>query len=106
MGTFNVPIQVGDLEGRQFVEVDAIAGTDATHTVLSRDVLATLGIVAMERMPFQTARNGVVECEVGQARIRLGSRERICLVVFGPEAMTPLLGVTTLVLQRPVSLIG
>ena len=96
MGTFTVPIQVGDLEGRQSITVDALAGTDATHTVLPTDVLAALGIAAIETMPFHTPENAVVECDVGEARIRIDGIERTCLVVFGPEAMTPLLGATTL----------
>ena len=96
MGTFTVSLQVGDLHGRQFVQIEAMAGTAATHTVLSTDVLTKLGIAGIERMPFQTGHDTVVECEVGEARIWLDSQELTCLVVLGPEGSTPLLGATTL----------
>ena len=96
MGTFTVPIQVGDLQGEQFVEVAALAGTHATHTVLPTDLLAALGVEPIERLPFETAHEGVVEFEVGEARIRINGTERTCLLVFSPEATMPLLGATTL----------
>ena len=96
MGTFTVPIQVGDLIRRQFIGVDVLVGTHATHTVLPTDVLVALGIAGMERMPFQTPHKGVLECEGKEVRIRMDGRERICLVVLSPEVMTPLLGATTL----------
>ncbi len=37
-----------------------------------------------------------MEYDVGEARLRLDGRERTTQVVFGPEGVTPLLGVTTL----------
>ena len=96
MGTFTVPIQVGDPAKRQFIEVEALVDTGATHTLLPRNMLLTLGIEAVERLTFQLADERSVEYEVGEARIRLDGRERTTLVVFGPEGATPLLGATTL----------
>lgn len=96
MGTFTVPVQVGDLAGRQFIEVTALVDTGASDTVLPQDVLARLGVAPVVRRPFRLADEGIVEYSVGQARIRLHGEEFIVLVVFAPEGTTPLLGATTL----------
>lgn len=44
MGTFTVTIQIGDLAGQQFVEVQALVDTGSTYTVLPNEVLEQLGI--------------------------------------------------------------
>ena len=44
MGTFNVSIQIGDLAGQQFVEVQALVDTGSTYTVLPKELLEQLGI--------------------------------------------------------------
>ena len=50
MGTFAVPIQVGSPGVRRFVPVEALVDTGATHTLLPRDLLRSLGIDAIERV--------------------------------------------------------
>lgn len=96
MGTFSVPIQVGHLSGRQFIELQALVDTGASDTVLPENVLRQLGVVPVDRFPYKLADERVVEYEVGEARIRVNGRERTVQVVFGPEDVTPLLGATTL----------
>lgn len=96
MGTFSVLLQVGGLESGQFVEVEALVDTGASHTLLPRDLLTQIGTQAIESVSFEPTDERVVEYEVGEARIRLDGRERSTLVVFGPEGATPLLGSTTL----------
>lgn len=96
MGTFTVSLQVGDPARLRFIEIEALVDTGATHTLLPKDVLRTLGIEAVDRVSFQLADERMVEYEVGEARVRLDGRERTALVVFGPEGATPLLGATTL----------
>ncbi len=49
MGTFSVQIQVGDLVGQRFVEVEALVDTGASDTVLPQDVLRGLGITPVDR---------------------------------------------------------
>ena len=96
MGTFNVSIQVGGPSGGEFQTIDALVDTGASHTMLPRNLLTTLGVVAIERMAFQLADERMVEYDVGEARIRLDGRERTTLVIFGPDDAEPLLGATTL----------
>ncbi len=70
--------------------------TGASHTMLPREVLASLGVETVERLSFHLADERVEDYDVGEARIRLDGRERTTLVVFGPEGSGPLLGATTL----------
>ena len=96
MGTFTVSIQVGDLAGQQFVDVEALVDTGATYTSIPRSTLAQLGIEVRESRSFELADDRVVEYPVGYASIRLEEREIIALVVFAPEGTGALIGATTL----------
>jgi clan AA aspartic protease len=96
MSTFNVPIQVGSPSGGEFQPVSALVDTGASHTMLPGDMLATLGVVVIEKVAFNLADERTVEYDVGEARIRLDGRERTTLVIFGPNGSEPLLGTTTL----------
>ena len=96
MGTFSVPIQVGDLEGRQSVQIEALVDTGASDTVLPQAVLQGLGITPVDRFTYSLADQTIVQYDVGEARLRLDGRERTTQVVFGPEGVMPLLGATTL----------
>ena len=96
MGTFTVSIQVGDLAGQRFVDIEALVDTGATYTVLPEDVLDQLGIDIREPRSFELADDRVVEYPVGYASIRLEEREIIGMVVFAPQGSAPLLGATAL----------
>ena len=96
MGTFTVPIQIGDLAGKQFIQVTALVDTGSTYATLPGSILAKLGIEREGRRRFELADNRIVEYPIGQARIRLEGQELIVLVVFAPEGTDPLLGATVL----------
>lgn len=96
MGTFNVAIQVGDLAGQQFVQVDALADSGSAYTWLPGSTLIRLGVEPMGWRNFETADGRIVQYEVGHARCRVNGNEVITLVVFGPEDAKPLLGAVTL----------
>jgi clan AA aspartic protease len=96
MGTFTVSIQVGGPSGGEFRPVDALVDTGASHSMLPRNLLTTLGVVVIEQVAFNLADERTVEYDVGEARIRLDGRERTTLVIFGPDDAAPLLGATTL----------
>jgi aspartyl protease family protein len=96
VGTFSVPLQVGDLSGQHFVELSALVDTGATYTSIPENTLAQLGIEVVERRPFELADDRIAEYGIGQARIRLDGRELIVVVVFAPEDSAPLLGATAL----------
>ncbi|PKB66817.1 MAG: hypothetical protein BZY81_06280 [SAR202 cluster bacterium Io17-Chloro-G4] len=96
MGTFSVAIQIGDLVGQHYVEVQALVDTGSTYTVLPEDVLTQLGINKEGQRSFELGDDRLVEYPIGYARLRLGEDQTIVLVVFGPEGVSPLLGATAL----------
>ena len=100
MGTFSIPVQVGDFYGRQFLDIEAMVDTGASDTMVPRSILTQLGIDVVGRYEFELADGTVVEYDVGQSSLRIDGRERIVQVIFGPEGTAPLLGATTLEVFR------
>ena len=96
MGTFNVSLQVGDLTGQQFIDLEAMVDTAATYTVLPSDVLGQLGVEQEGQRSFKLGDDRIVDYPIVYARMRLNDEESIVLVVFGPEGADPLLGATAL----------
>ena len=44
LGTFSVPLEVGNPAGKSFVQIDARVDTGATYTALGGDLLERLGV--------------------------------------------------------------
>ena len=96
MGTFTIPIQIGDLAGQNFVSLQALVDTGATYTSIPESTLAQLGVEIRESRSFEVADDRIGEYSVGYASIRLEEQEIIAMVVFAPEDSAPLLGATAL----------
>ena len=96
MGTFNVTIQIGNLGGEHFENVDVMADTGATTTVIPRPILVGLGIRPTQRDTFEYANGQRVELDMAEARARVDGRETSTWVIFGEEGMSALLGAYTL----------
>ena len=100
MGTFEVTVQVSSSDGSQSREFTAMVDTGSTYTLIPGALLAELGIVPLDRAPFELADNSIVEYDVADARIMLGETQRTVPVVFAPEGSSPLLGATALEIFR------
>lgn len=96
MGTFNVTIQIGNLGGEHFEDVEAMADTGAITTVIPRPILVGLGIRPTQRDTFEYANGQRVELDLAEAQARVDGRETITWVIFGEEGMSALLGAYTL----------
>lgn len=96
MGTFNVTIQIGNLGGEHFEDVEAMADTGAVTTVIPRPILVGLGIIPTRRETFEYAGGQRVQLDLAEARARVAGRETVTWVIFGEEGMSPLLGAYTL----------
>ena len=96
MGTFNVTIQIGNLGGEHFEDVEAMADTGAITTVIPRPILVGLGIRPTRRETFEYAGGQRVELDLAEARARVEGRETSTWVIFGEEGMSALLGAYTL----------
>ena len=96
MGTFSVDVQLGNLNGEEFLTLEALVDTGSTHTTVPASILDRLGVEPESQRSFRLADNRVVENETGYARIRYGGDESVVQVVFGPEDIGACVGATTL----------
>ena len=93
MGIVTVTIQVADLQGHQFEELDIIVDTGSTYTAVPRAMLERLGVPIQRSMPSQTADGRIVPVDIGQTMVRLAGIEFYTPVIFAGENEPSLLGV-------------
>ncbi len=96
MGTFAVQIEIGDLRGEKFEDMEALVDTGATTTVVPGSTLRRLGIVPTRRETFEYANGQQVELDMAEAKARVAGMETTTWVIFGGEGTTALLGAYTL----------
>ena len=96
VGIFHIPIQIGNLDGGDFAQVEALVDTGAVTTLVPRPVLESVGIVPESRETFTMANGSRVAMDMAQVRARVDGRETITWVIFGDEDANPLLGAYTL----------
>ncbi|MBI4503266.1 MAG: retroviral-like aspartic protease family protein [Gemmatimonadetes bacterium] len=96
MGSFHVPIEVGNLGGGALDRLEALVDTGATYTSVPRDLLQRLGVQADEQWPFILGDGREITHEIAWVRIRLHGRTQPTIAVFADPGSEPLLGVVTL----------
>ena len=96
MTALKATIGVGDLQGMIFEELEVVAGTGATYTLIPREVLVRLGVPVWESVPSETADGRIVPAEVGWTTIRLEGQEFPTPVIFAEEGEPSLLGMVAL----------
>ena len=96
MGTFTVPMLVGNLAKSSFVEVQASADTGSVHSYIPEDVLEGVDVLPTETRGFAFADERVVEIPFGYAVFVIEGMEVIAPVIFAAKGSRPLLGATTL----------
>lgn len=96
VGTFSVQLEVGDPEGHSFEAVEALVDTGATLTVLSEELLSSLGVSPYQRARFELANGSIDVLEIGRTWVRLNGRAELTQVVFGRRGMPMLVGAITL----------
>ena len=96
MTTFSVRLQIGDLAGTRFEEVEALVDTGSTFTAVPRELLERLGIRRARRERFRIASGQVVGNDVGDALVRLEGKEGTTPVIFNEPGEPVLLGAVTL----------
>ena len=96
MGTFSVPVEIGNAKGSNYEALDALVDTGASYLVAPRSILSGLGVAVAERRRFATADGRDVEMDVGVASLGLEDRAFPVLVVFGDDEAGALLGAVAL----------
>lgn len=96
MSTFQSSIQIGDLTQDAFEAPNAWVDTEASYTLIPKDVMERLGHVPTHQRPFRLADGNVAELGLCQAPLRIGEETAIVSCVFGDERTEALLGATAL----------
>ena len=96
MGTFSVPIEIGDVRGERFEAMSALVDTGATTTVVPGGTLRRLGITPTKRETLEYAGGERVELDMVEAKARVEGRETTTWVIFGEDEAEALLGAYTL----------
>lgn len=96
MGTFRVPIDIGDFAGHRFEGIEALVDTGATYTWVPRDLLERPGITPEEQRIFVLADGRQVPYAIAWIRVRVNGRAQPTIAVFGESGSEPLLGAFTL----------
>ena len=92
MGNFLQTIQVGDLSGGRFIEIEAMVDTGATLPFIPAPILNELGVVPTRRGNFVLANNIRRSLDIGPALVKIGDEQAPMLVVFGEPDSVALLG--------------
>ena len=92
MATTRITIEIGDPQGRWFEELDVIAGTRSTYTVVPRAMLDRLRVPIQRLLPSETAAGHMVPVDVGVTIIRLEGIEIHTPVIFAEPDEPSLLG--------------
>jgi predicted aspartyl protease len=96
MGTFNTQVGVGNPADREFQWVEALVDTGATYSMMPASLLGELlNLLPEDEEVFTLADGSEQRYGLGQASFKIGDRERISPVIFGPEDLY-LLGATSL----------
>ena len=96
MGTFSVPISIGDPQGENWIEFDALVDTGASVTSVPGSILRELGVTPVSSQQFRFAQGEQRRMDMGRTWISVEGREEVTLVVFNDEGTLPLLGALTL----------
>ncbi len=96
MGTFTVPISIGDPQGENWIELDALVDTGASVTPVPGSILRELGVMPVASQQFRFAQGEVRQMDMGRTWIDVDGREEMTLFVFNDEGTPPLLGALAL----------
>ena len=96
MGLTYISVSLKAAGHRKRYEADFLVDTGATDTLAPAAALRKIGIKAVGRMAYELADGSRVEYEFGLAEISFMGEVTAGRVIFGPDEVEPLLGVTAL----------
>ena len=97
MGTFATKVRVGNPDGGDTFEVEAVVDTGASHSMFPASLLDGLRIARRSQIDGTLADGSEVSYWTGWALIGIDGEEGVCRVIFGPEGDgNSVVGATTL----------
>lgn len=88
MGIFNITIQIGNLNGEHFENVEVMVDTGAITTAIPRSTLEGLGIRPTRQETFEYAGGERVRLDMAQANAMVEGIETVTWVIFGEDGMS------------------
>ena len=71
MGTFRIPLEVGDPQGLRYESVEALVDSRATYTTLPASLLRRLDVDMLSNGSFALADGTRIQTSIGQTRVGL-----------------------------------
>lgn len=97
MGMFEVTVRIANLEKpERFAELSLVVDTEATLSWIPRQILESLKIEPLSRLPFSLADGRTLERDIGGLLLSIDGRRAPIPVAFGESGESPLLGATAL----------
>lgn len=96
MGTFRIPLEVGDSAGQRWQSVEALVDTGSSYSILPSTLLEGLGVTPHDERVFALADGRRIRRRLGRTWVRLDGKSEITLVAFGTESDVPVVGAYTL----------
>jgi len=96
MGTFNWPMRIADMDGRQSRDIEATVDTGAAYTTLPARLLREIGVEPTGQRRFLLADGRRVDLDYGRAWVTIDGESEVTVVVFGEDDGPSLLGAYTL----------
>lgn len=96
MGTFNWPMRIADMDGRQSRDIEATVDTGAAYTTLPARLLREIGVEPTGQRRFLLADGRRVDLDYGRAWVTIDGESEVTVVVFGEDDGSSLLGAYTL----------
>ncbi len=96
MGTFNCPIRISSMDGKQSRDIEAAVDTGAAYTIVPASVLQEIGVEPIGQRRFLLADGRRIFMDFGEARASVNGESVTTVVVFGDDDAPALLGAYTL----------
>ncbi len=97
MGLTHVDAEIGNpLEPQRHAEIRFLVDSGAVYSVIPAGELEKLGVKPSGERTFFLANGQPVKRRIGEVRVTLKEQSATCVVLFGEEGDSTLLGVTTL----------
>ena len=100
MGIFSVTIEVANVHGDTFEEVEVTVDTASDYTTVPRQMLQRLAVPVTGTAISELADGREVPSDTGWARLRLQGDDIYARVIFGEEGEVSLLGAIALETAR------
>ncbi len=96
MGLTHIVVKLKSFTSNDIYETQFLVDTGATDSLAPASELRKIGIKAIGKMTYELATGSIAEYEFGLAQISFMNETTAGRVIFGPDYVEPILGVTAL----------